>query len=55
MKGHTRHNLSLIGLKNQAECENDRVSRNGHRIEISQPNSMILVSFSSAEDAVLMM
>ena len=31
---------------------NDCVSRNGHRIKITQPNSMILVSFSSADDAL---
>ena len=28
------------------------VFKNGHKIKITQPNSMILVSFSSAEDAV---
>ena len=27
-------------------------SRNGHRIKITQPNLMILVSFSSGEDAL---
>ena len=43
---------TLIGRKNQAKSENDCVSRNGHRIKITQPNSMILVSFSSAEDAL---
>ena len=53
MKGHFRHNLCrLIGRKNQAKFENDCVSRNGHRIKTTQPNSMILVSFSSAEDAL---
>ena len=52
MKGHSRHNSSLIGRKNQAKFENDSVSRNGHRIEIIQPNSIILVPFSSAEDAL---
>ena len=52
MKGHSRHNSSLIGRKNQAKFENDCVSRNGHRIKSTQPNSMILVSFSSVEDAV---
>ena len=53
MKGHSRHNSSLIGRENQAKFENDCVSRNGHRIQITQPNSMILVSFSCAEDALL--
>ena len=52
MKGHSRHNSSLIGRKNQAKFENDCVLRNGHRIKITQPNSMILVSFSSVEDAL---
>ena len=41
MKGHSRHNSSLIGRKNQAKFENDCVLRNGHRIKITQPNSMI--------------
>ena len=52
MKGHSGHNSSLIGRKNQAKFENDCVSRNGHRIKITQPNSMILLSISSAEDAL---
>ena len=52
MKGHSRHNSSLIGRKNQAKVENDCVLRNGHRIKITQPNSMIFVSFSSVEDAL---
>ena len=53
MKGHSRHNSSLIGRrKHQAKFGNDCVSRNGHRIKITQPNSMILVSFYSAEDAL---
>ena len=50
MKGYSRHNSSLIGRKNLAKFENDRISRNGHRIKTTQPNLMILVSFSSAED-----
>ena len=37
---------------NQAKFENDCISRNGHRIKITQPNLMILVSFSSAENAL---
>ena len=45
-------NSSLIGCKNQAKLENDCISRNGRRIKITQPNLMILVSFSSAEDAL---
>ena len=44
MKGYSRHNSLLIGRKNQVKFEHDRVSR--------QPNSMILVSFSIAEDAL---
>ena len=43
---------SLIDRKHLATFENDCVSRNGHRIKITQINSMILVSFSSAEDAL---
>ena len=50
MKGYSRHNSSLIGHKNQAKFENDFVLRNSHRVNITQPNSMILVSFSSVED-----
>ena len=33
MKGYSRHNSSLIGCKNRAKFENDRISRNGHRIK----------------------
>ena len=47
-----RHNSSLIGRKNQAKFENDCISGSGHRFNITQPNLMILVSFSSAEDAL---
>ena len=50
MKGYSRHKSSLIGRKNRANFGNDRTSRNGHRIKTTQPNLMILVSFSSAED-----
>ena len=50
MKGYSRHNSLLIGRKNQAKFDNDRISRNGHRIKTTQPNLMMLVSFSSAED-----
>ena len=49
MEGHSQHNPSLIGRKNQAEFENDCVLTNGHRIKITQWNLMILVSFSSTE------
>ena len=42
----------LIGRKNEAKFENDCISRNEHRIKLTQPNSIILVSFSSAEDAL---
>ena len=34
--------------KNQAKFENDCISRSGHRFKITQPNLLILVSFSSA-------
>ena len=52
VKGPSRHNSSLIGRKNQVKFENDCVLRNGHRIKITEPNSMILVSFSSVENAL---
>ena len=52
MKGLSRYNSTLTSRKNQVKFENDCVSRNGHKIKIAQPNSMILVSFSSAEDAL---
>ena len=55
MEGFSRHNSSLIGRKTQAKFENDCISRSGHRFKITQPNLMILVSFSSAKDAYLMM
>ena len=42
----------LISRKNQAKFENDCISRNGHRVKITQPNSMIFLSFSSAENAL---
>ena len=48
MKGHSQHNPSLIGRKNQAKFKNDSVLTNGHRIKITQSNLMILVSISSA-------
>ena len=52
VEGLSRYNSMLIGRKNQVKFENDSVSRNGHKIKITQPNSMILVLFSSAEDAL---
>ena len=52
MEGFSLHNSSLMSRKNQAKCENDCISRSEHRIKIAQPNLMILVSFSSAEDAL---
>ena len=52
MEDFSRQNSSLIGHKNQAKFENDRIARSGHRFKITQPNLMILVSFSSAEDAL---
>ena len=55
MEGLSLHNSSLIGCKNQAKFENDCISRNGHRIKITQPNFMILASFSSAKMLYLMM
>ena len=51
MDGLSRHNSSLIGRKNPAKFETYSISRNGHRIKITQPNLMILVSFSSVEYA----
>ena len=52
MEALSRHNSSLIGRKNPAKFENDCILRNGNRIKITQPYLMILVSFSSAEDAL---
>ena len=52
MDGLSEHNSSLIGRKNPAKFENYCISRNGHRIKLTQPNLMILASFSSAEDAL---
>ena len=52
MEGFSLHNSSLVGLKNQVKFENDCISRNEHRIKITQPTLMILVSFSSGEDAL---
>ena len=52
MEGLSRYNSTVIGRKTQAKFENDCVSRNGNRIKITQPNSMILLSFSSAEDVL---
>ena len=52
MEALFRHNSSLIGRKNQAKFENDCMSRSGHRFKITQPNLMIWVSFSSADDAL---
>ena len=46
-----RHNSSLISRKNQAKFENYCISRRWHRFIITQPNLMILVSLSSAENA----
>ena len=50
MKGYSRHNSSLGRRQNRAKFENDRISRNGHRIKTTQSNLMILVSFSFADD-----
>ena len=52
MEDFYRHNSSLIGRKNQAKFENDCISRNRHRIKITQSKLMILVSLSSAEYAL---
>ena len=52
MEGFPLHNSSLIGRKNQAKFENDCIARSGHRFKITQPNLKILVSFSSAKDAL---
>ena len=48
----SRQNSSLIGPKNPAKLENYCISRSVHRLKITQPNLMILVSFSSAEDVL---
>ena len=48
----SRQNSSLIGPKNPAKFENDCISRSVHILKIPQPNLMILVSFSSAEDVL---
>ena len=52
MEGFSRHNSLLIGRKNQAKSENNCISRSGHRFKTTQPNLMILVSFSSVEYAL---
>ena len=52
MEALSRHNSSFIGRKNQAKFFNDCISRSGHRFKITQPNLMILVSFSFVEDAL---
>ena len=52
MKGHSRHNLRSSVAKIKQNLKMKCVSRNVHRIKITQPNSMILVPFSSAEDAL---
>ena len=52
MEGLSRHKASLIVHKNQAKFENDCISRSGHKFKTTQPNFMISVSFSSAEDAL---
>ena len=44
---------SVAGRKNSAKFENDCISRNGHRIKFTQPNLMILVSFSSTENLMM--
>ena len=53
-EGLSRYNSMLIGRKNQAKFENDikHVSRNAHKIKITQPNSIILASFFYAEDVL---
>ena len=52
IEGFARHNYTLIGRKYQVKSFNDCISRSGHRLKVTQPNLMILVSFSSAEDAI---
>ena len=52
MEGLSQHNSLLIGRKNRAKFENDCISRNRHRIKITQPNLLMMVSFSSAENAL---
>ena len=50
MEDFSRHNSSLIGRKNQAKLENYCIARSEHRFKITQPNLMIMVSFSSVEN-----
>ena len=52
MESHSLHNLNSSVANNQAKVKNDCVSRNGYIIKIAQPNSTILVSFSSMKDAL---
>ena len=44
--------FSAHQLQKSSKIWKDGISRNGHRIKVTRPNSMILVSFSSAEDAL---
>ena len=49
-----RVNSWTLNLENGTKTENDYVSRNGHRIKTTQPNSIILVSLFSEEMFYLM-
>ena len=51
MEGLSRQNSSLIGRKNPTKFEMTAFQE-WHRFKITQPNVTILVSFSSAEDAL---
>ena len=50
-ESHSLHNLRSSVAKIMQNLKMT-VSRNGHRFKIAQPNLIILVSFSSAEDAL---
>ena len=53
MEGLFRHNSSVAHRSQKSrEFENDCISRRVHRFNITQPNLMILVSFTSAEDGL---
>ena len=45
MKGYSQHNSSLIGHKNRAKFENDRISRNGHQNYPTKFNDLGIILF----------
>ena len=52
MKGDSWHKERLATCQIRVKFENDHLSRNWHKIRITQPNLMIEVSFFSAKDAL---